>query len=135
MARLEVVVYPKELDAAELAFARLGWELVERFGEAPDDYGVTFRVPADEVHLELVTHDAARSLSAAYGSDVVAGLRLRVTDADAAWQAARAAGLRLDPVSADGPSPEAWGRLVRTYAAGGLRIDFVEPPGAADPPA
>ena len=38
------------------------------------------------------------------------------------------AGLRLDPVCESGPSDEAWGRLVRTYTGGGLRIDFVQIP-------
>jgi hypothetical protein len=136
MGRFEVVVYPQDLDAAELAFARLGFDVVERFADGPDDQGVVFRLPADEVVVELVTHQAARELSAATGADTVAGLRLTVDDADDAWRAASAAGLRLDPVCASGPSAEPWGRLVRTYTAGGLRLDFLErPPGTAPEPA
>jgi hypothetical protein len=127
--RFDVVVYPKELDAAELAFGRLGWEIVGRPSGAGGT-GVVFRVPAGEIRLELVTHGAARALVDTLGYDVIAGLRLEVPDADAAWQAANHAGMRLDPVSAERPSEEAWGRLVRAYCAGGLRIDFVQPPGA-----
>jgi hypothetical protein len=131
MAAFEIVVYPSDINSAELALSRLGWQVVERHGDPADDGGVIFRIPADEVLLELVTHDTARALVAGSGgSDVIAGLRLYVEDADAAWKAAKAAGLRLDAVCADAPSLETWGRLVRTYAAGGLRIDFVQRPDA-----
>jgi len=124
---LDVVVYPQDIDGAELAFSRLGWPVAERFADGPDDHGVIFHIPVERATLELVTHDAARSLSAVVGSDVVAGLRLSVDDATAAWQGVRAAGFRLDPVCADGPSTETWGMLVRAYTPGGLRLDLVAP--------
>jgi len=126
MASLDIVVYPRDLGSAELALSRLGWEISERYGTPPEDYGVIFRIPADSVQLELVAHDTARSLAATSGADTVAGLRLHVPDAAAAWQAARAAGLRIDPACESGPSNESWGRLTRAYTAGGLRIDFYE---------
>jgi hypothetical protein len=126
--RFEVVVYPRDLDAAELSFGRLGWEVVDRFGSGPGEYGVVYRIPCDEVVLELVQHDTARALVERTGTDVVAGLRLRVADADEAYRAVSTAGLRLDPVCESGPSDETWGRLVRTYTGGGLRIDFVQMP-------
>jgi hypothetical protein len=127
--RFEVVVYPKDLDALELSLSRLGWEVAERFADVGETRGVSFRLPVDEVRLELVTHTAARSLTDTLGSDVMAGLRVQVSDADAAWETASAAGLTLDPVCSQRPSEETWGRLVRAYAAGGLRLDFVQPPG------
>jgi hypothetical protein len=126
--RFEVVVYPKDMDALELSLSRLGWQIAERFATGSDGQVVSFQIPADDVRIELVTHSVARSLTESMGSDAVAGLRMEVDDADAAWSTARAAGLQLDPVSADGPSQETWGRLVRAYAAGGLRLDFVQPP-------
>ena len=126
--RFEVVVYPKDLDALELSLSRLGWAVAERFPTGNDGQVVSFKVPADDVRIELVSHSVSRSLVESLGSDAVAGLRIEVEDADAAWSTARSAGLQLDPVSAGGPSEESWGRLVRAYAAGGLRIDFVQPP-------
>jgi catechol 2,3-dioxygenase-like lactoylglutathione lyase family enzyme len=128
MASLEIIVYPRELDSAEVALTRLGWEVLERGGEAGSSYSVSFRIPCDGATLELVDHETARSLTETSGHDVIAGLALRVDDADAAWQAARAAGLRLDPVSEKGPSEETWGRLVRVWTSGGLRLDFVQRP-------
>jgi hypothetical protein len=128
MASLEIVVYPRELDSAEVALTRLGWEVLERGGEAGSSYSVSFRIPCDGATLELVDHETSRSLTESSGHDIIAGLALRVDDADAAWQAARAAGLRLDPVSENAPSEETWGRLVRVWTAGGLRIDFVQRP-------
>jgi hypothetical protein len=128
MSQLDVVVYPNDLNAAEAAFLRLGWEVTERSGDPQTSYAITFRLPADSVQLSLITHDVARQLAGNLGSDTVAGLVMHVDDADAAWQAARLAGLRIDPVSAERPSEESWGRLVRTYTPGGLRIDFLQPP-------
>jgi hypothetical protein len=126
MSRLDIVVYPRDLNGAEAAFNRLGWQTLERFGDGVSEYGIVFRIPADDVRLELVTHDESRALVATTGSDTVAGLRIGVTDADAAWRAARMAGLTLDASAADGPADAAFGRLVRTFAPGGLRIDFVQ---------
>src|SRR5689334_5576299 len=94
--RFEVVVYPKDLDSLELSLSRLGWEVAERFPTGSDGQVVSFRVPAADVRVELVSHGVARSLVENLGSDAVAGLRIEVDDADAAWSTARAAGLQLD---------------------------------------
>ena len=126
MSRLDIVVYPRDLNGAEAAFNRLGWQTLERFGDGVEEYGIVFRMPADDVRLELVTHAESRALAQTVGSDTVAGLRIGVSDADAAWRAARLAGLRLDASCAEGPADAAFGRLVRTFAPGGLRVDFVQ---------
>ena len=126
MSRFEVVVYPRELNAAEAALTRLGWEVDGRFGDGAESYGVRFKVPAESVTLELVTHHVSRPLVENLGMDVIAGLCLYVDDADAAWEAARLSGMRLDYVCANGPSTEVWGRLVRAYCEGGLRIDWIQ---------
>ncbi len=126
MSRLDIVVYPRDLNGAEAAFNRLGWQTLERFGDGVTEYGIVFRIPADDVRLELVTHDESRALVTTTGSDTVAGLRIGVSDADAAWRAARLAGLTLDASAAEGPVDAVFGRLVRTFAPGGLRIDFVQ---------
>ena len=59
-----------------------------------------------------MTHDESRALVTTTGSDTVAGLRIGVSDADAAWRAARLAGLTLDASAAEGPVDAAFGRLV-----------------------
>ena len=97
MSRLDIVVYPRDLNGAEAAFNRLGWQTLERFGDGVEEYGIVFRIPADDVRLELVTHAESRALATTVGSDTVAGLRIGVSDADAAWRAARLAGLRSTP--------------------------------------
>ena len=33
MSRLDIVVYPRDLNGAEAAFNRLGWQTLERFGD------------------------------------------------------------------------------------------------------
>lgn len=126
MSRMDIVVYPRDLNGAESAFNRLGWETIERFGDGVAEYGIVFRLPVDDVRLEIVVHDEARVTAQAAGSDTVAGLRIGVSDAQAAFEAARLAGLTLDASSAEGPTDAPFGRLVRTYAPGGLRIDFVQ---------
>ena len=139
MSRLDIVVYPRDLNGAEAAFNRLGWQTLERFGDGVAEYGIVFRIPADDVRLELVTHEESSALATTVGSDTVAGLRLGVSDADAAWRAARLAGLRLDASCTEGPADAAFGRLVRTFAPGGLRVDFVQMqaqlPAGDEPPA
>lgn len=123
---MDIVVYPRDLNGAESAFNRLGWETVERFGDGVAEYGIVFRLPVDDVRLEIVVHDEARAIAQAAGTDTVAGLRIGVSDAQAAFEAARLAGLTIDASSAEGPVEAPFGLLVRTYAPGGLRIDFVQ---------
>jgi len=129
MGRLEIVIYPTDLDEIAGVLAQLGFQELAR--SASDDQSVRnvrLAVPAESVTIELAEHDVSRALTGTLGSDVVAGLCLYVDSADDAWEAATNAGLRLDPVCADGPSTEPWGRFVRGYCPGGLRLDLIEEP-------
>ena len=129
MSRLEIVIYPTDLDALAGVLARLGFQELAR-SESDDGSvrGVRLAVPAESATIELAEHDVARALTGTLGTDVVAGLCLYVDSADDAWDAALHAGLRLDPVCAEGPSTEPWGRFVRGYCPGGLRLDMIEEP-------
>ena len=132
MSRLDIVVYPRDLNGAEAAFNRLGWQTLERFGDGVEEYGIVFRIPADDVRLELVTHAESRALahdrSAATPSPACAsGSPTRMPPGAPPGLPGSGSTRR----AAEGPADAAFGRLVRTFAPGGLRDRLRADAGAA----